>query len=329
MSSPEVTKDVCRPRACGILRVVGDDRSGTTLIGTIIGQLPSAYFVGELTQIWRALASPNWRCSCGSIFRECEFWHQVLVRSGVENDFDIDLLRRITEQHLRIRPSTFHTLGRRALNPPLSTYAEALDAVSDAIADVSGCSVIIDSTKSAPELLLALRALRREIHVLHVIRDPRAVAYSRLCRRPASGAPRSQWRWSEGPIVCSARWIIRNTLLEIIAATLAAYSTRIRYEDFLARPVAMIAQIVNALRLPVGDAQIDVLPSIFQSLAGPEPGMFVRTQHAIAGNSRMLSQNGHIALRTDNEWMHSTARRHKYTIAAVSLPLMFRYHYLS
>lgn len=301
-----------------ILRIVGDNRSGTTVIGTILGQLPSATFVGELVQVWRAFTTPDWHCSCGQLLTSCPFWSDVRLRSNVDARFDVDRLRDATERYLRVRPIRLMSLVRRSLSSVLVDYAQALECVYRATAITAGAELIVDSSKSAPELLLALRAFRLDLDVLHIVRDPRAVAHSRSRQIPTM-QPVSRWMPSEGAIRISARWSVRNILIEAILARYASAQHRMRYEDFVTdftreiRSLRSLNKVVDTTyitELLTADGQIAIKPG-----------------HVIDGNTRVLQHASHIQLRLDDEWKSAMPLSRQAAVCTPAFPLMLFYGY--
>ena len=63
-----------------ILFIGGCGRSGTTLLGQILGQAEGFCFVGEAMYGWRSLSTR--RCGCGVRASECDFWRAVRRQAG-------------------------------------------------------------------------------------------------------------------------------------------------------------------------------------------------------------------------------------------------------
>src|SRR6188474_2812517 len=60
---PRVRAMAVAPRK--IVYLVGTTRCGSTLIGSLLGQVPGAVHVGELARIWQEGMIDNVRCGCG------------------------------------------------------------------------------------------------------------------------------------------------------------------------------------------------------------------------------------------------------------------------
>jgi hypothetical protein len=73
--------DAVRPK---VLFIAGWQRSGTTLIGDLLGSTGGAQHVGELEYLRRPKHKSG-LCGCGRPFEECEYWRPVL-----ESDFPFE-----------------------------------------------------------------------------------------------------------------------------------------------------------------------------------------------------------------------------------------------
>jgi hypothetical protein len=62
-----------------VLYIAGEGRSGSTILGRIIGNLNGFVSTGELRLIWQHGLIQNIRCGCGVPFRECPWWTAVLA----------------------------------------------------------------------------------------------------------------------------------------------------------------------------------------------------------------------------------------------------------
>src|SRR5262252_3729866 len=65
-------------REVKVLFLAGKGRSGGTLLGGLLGQLPGYFNAGELSRLFDTAVSTNYPCGCGLPFRECETWRAIL-----------------------------------------------------------------------------------------------------------------------------------------------------------------------------------------------------------------------------------------------------------
>ena len=61
-----------------VVYIAAHNRSGSTLLDRMLGQLDGYVSVGELRQIWVRGLAGNQACGCGLPFHECAFWVEVL-----------------------------------------------------------------------------------------------------------------------------------------------------------------------------------------------------------------------------------------------------------
>ena len=57
--------------------IVSSGRSGSTLVGSVLGLADDHVFVGELRLVWQEGLVQNTPCGCGKPFLECPFWRKV------------------------------------------------------------------------------------------------------------------------------------------------------------------------------------------------------------------------------------------------------------
>ena len=111
-----------------LLFVAGAGRSGTTILNTILGQVPGMVAVGEVRYIWERAFGENHRCGCGEPFARCPFWSDVI-------DTPMTPLSRPS-----IRPWPTHQ-GSRLLSTPRSCRPTANSSnASPGLSSVSSMS---------------------------------------------------------------------------------------------------------------------------------------------------------------------------------------------
>ena len=179
--------------------------------------------------------------------------------------------------------------------------------------------MVVDASKHA-SLAFCLRTEPAiDLRVMHLVRDPRAVAYSwtRPLKRPeAAGAAPASPRYipTMSPASSAMRWNIVN--LELHLLTAQGTPTRlIRYEDFIAAPVA-------GMRKLAGFAGVEPELS-FMSDTGADLGL----THTAGGNPMRFSA-GWIEFRRDDSWASRLRPDARAQVTALTFPLLARYGYL-
>jgi hypothetical protein len=298
-----------------VLFIAGSGRSGTTLLNNILGQLPYVFAAGELRELWHRGVIKNRQCGCGTPFHACPTWNAILQRAFGELDLDHAqaMSRRIESFRIAHLPRAALPALRPSARGPFAELLEHLQALYEAIAEVTDCRVIVDSSKNAAYGYLLSRAGLPGLDVLHAIRDAAATAYSwgqrkefepghLMRRRPASTA--------------AVEWDAHNLATELFLEPAADRYRRLRYEDFITAPRASDIDILRWLEEPTVD-----LPFISEHEVD-----LARETHAVFGNA-MRFQRGPIELRRDDRWRTQMPSRALLTVTSLTGPLRWWYGY--
>lgn len=302
-----------------VVYIAGENRSGTTLLSRVIGAHESSVAVGELFDFWGQWRDGVGLCGCGESCRECEFWTAVLTDAfgskEIDPEYVITLIGSVQRAwHLfylffpRLRPPAF----RRRLRE----YVAITERLYQAIQHVSGCDVIVDSSKFGVYALALAESPELDVRVVHMIRDSRACAFSwrKLKRNPTVGdravylPQRSLWR-------TAVIWSARNLLLAAVSHRFTA-STVVRYEDFVCRPSVVVRDVIEQLNLGIADtSSIDL-----------DGALYLPSNHIFAGNPDRM--NCVIHIRPDNEWRTRMPRWQQRFVYALTLPTWLVLGYL-
>ena len=299
-----------------VLYIAGSSRTGSTIVANILGQLDGYFAVGELWNIWRRGLIEKRRCGCGQTLDSCPEWDRILHQSfGRSLDRgDAERLDALAAEHLRGRWARSVWAARR--NPSLDAdeYRGALAALYQSVRDVTGCRVIVDSSKSPvyAALLATLPGVR--VHAVHLLRDPRAAAFSttRMRALPDFGDDRLMRR--ERPYVVARRWAKNHALCGLLLPGHTASFTRIRYEDFMASPARATARLVAAVDAPAA------LPFTSQQTVR------LTATHSVSGNPGRF-RLGDVKLHLDDEWRHAMRPSDRVVVTGLTWPLLLRHRY--
>jgi hypothetical protein len=282
-----------------VLYIAGSGRSGSTLLTTMLGQMDGFFAAGELRYLWQRGLAENRPCGCGAPFRACPFWTRVLAEVPAADGLAGRLRTR-----LRLR--------NRLRVPPHAGDDAAIAALYRSIAGHSGGAVVVDSSKLPPYGVLVGRLPGIDLRVLHVVRDPRAAAYSWRRRRSLDGDDRLMTRhpvWKAALL-----WSVWN------AATLRLWGRgaylRVRYEDLVADPRATLRQVA----VFAGATAATGLPFTADGLLELAP------THSVAGNPAR-HRTGGVPVRPDDEWRRAMPRRSRVLVTALTAPLLTRLGY--
>ena len=306
-----------------VLYIGGLGRSGSTLIERLIGQLPGVCAVGELVHLWDRGIADDERCGCGEPFRQCPFWSQVgKAAFGGWDEVDLSRVAALRSQVDRNR--FIPALARRHVSPKmrqlLTEYTSYYARLYHAVVGVSGCDLVADSSKH-PSLAHCLRwQADVDLRVLHLVRDPRAVAYSwsRQVLRPDTDRQSYMTKYSSA--TAAKQWDLQNAAFHLLARK-GVPTMRLRYEDFTAEPELTLHQIAGFAGRPAQD----IYP--FLTADGTSWGAHLAGSHSVSGNP-MRFTTGQVPISRDERWRISMPRAQQLAVTALTLPLMAAYGYL-
>jgi hypothetical protein len=295
-----------------VLYVLGRGRSGSTVVAQALGALDGFFSAGEIRCLWDPVLPSRAVCGCGAPVPACPVWSQVLARlAHVDRDRVARWQREVVSEARLPR-----LLRRRRADrwPALAGYRRVMSQLYTAIAEVTGCRTVVDSSKR-PSYALVVRDLPGlEAYFLHLVRDPRACAYSWRTRRHTGAAGTPVRR--PGAVDATLRWDLLNLGAEaVLAAAGRGRGQQLRYEDFAAAPrraVERVARLVGGP--PVATAFVD------------ERTVRAPVSHALAGNPAR-HRTGQVVVRPDGEWTATQRPVDRWLASAVALPLLRRYGY--
>lgn len=288
-----------------VLYIAGLGRSGSTLLTRLLGQVDGICALGEAHHIWRTgapRAADDELCGCGRTYAQCGFWRDRLaaVFSG-ESEVPVARLRSLADRVARIRRiGRLARGGDRAFEEAVVEYGSVWRRLYGEIADHTGARVVLDASKDLGPLFFLGRIEGLEVDVLHLVRDPRAVAHSwsRRKLRPEF-VGREIYMNRHGPFDVSWRWLYSNRLAEMAGRRFPTY-LRLRYEDFVEAPRETLRRVCDLAGLQ--DAALDFVRGHEARLS--------RDNCTLSGNP-MRFGGGDLTIRPDTAWrsrMPATAR---------------------
>jgi hypothetical protein len=302
-----------------VLYIGGSGRSGTTLLLRLLGQFERFVAVGELWHIWHFSFDQNQLCGCSQPFRECEFWKAVVAKAfGGFQHVDVDAMRalRRSVQDDRYIPQLMVPWLRTAeYQERLHAYLSVLSSLYRAIQKVSGCGVIVDSSKGSRYLSCLREVPGIDTYTLHLVRDSRAVAHSwQRTKRKPEVYWKTEYMEKQGAMMSAMEWIMTNSALMYYGPNYL----RLRYEDLLGSPRDWLLRIAAFL-----GEDVSAMPFLDnRSVAS------FGVDHTAMGNPNRF-QHGKVELRRDTEWQTSMPRSRRYITTALTWPLLWRYGYFT
>jgi hypothetical protein len=285
----------------------------------MLGQIDGLLDVGELRFIWKAGFQKNSPCGCGRNFGDCDFWSAVTSKAlGTVDEQQAKRFRSM--QHLAERPfRKSKIVGAFIRNhrwwKNLREYAGIIQRIIDAACEVSGRHTVVDSSKLPAHGVALSTADNIDLHVIHLVRDPRAMAFSWRRRKPTTGPDgRRTFMRRLGYAKSSRYWNRENHDAASLKNAASSY-TLVRYEDFVNAPEEQMRHILRA----VGQNDFDL-----SFLNGHE--VHLAHTHSISGNP-MRFENGAVTISPDLAWCENMNPWGKWLVSCLTRRLRRLYGY--
>jgi hypothetical protein len=277
-------------------------RSGSTLLDLMLGGHPAAASLGEFVFLGKALALDQ-QCSCGAKATRCPGWMQVfdhirqeagidLITSPyalqqwdarasviIDRDFQTPLYCAAAKLRSGWCDARFRQKPQHRMPLP-GTLARGRDntlLLYRAIAAVWNKRLLIDSSKNVHHALAVQEVASDQTKIVYLTRDGRGVYHSRR----SSG-------FSDREAALGWYRYNRRALKLLQLNTPPERLTRVRYEDLVTDPEAVMRRLSRFL-------EIDFDPAMLQ----PNPA----AQHIVNGNDMRHRKDQ--TLRPDERWKHA------------------------
>lgn len=295
--------------------IAGWMRSGTTLLGELVGSCPGTLALGEVTQLWAALdrAKP---CTCGQAVPDCPVWGPVAKelqsQHGIGPDGDTSyadfdaLVRRVLRFGGLPGLSRLRAEHPEQFPPEVRRYVEAMSTVLQVVSAVTGNPVLVDSSKQPAALLCAGLVPDLDVTPLHLVRDPRAVAYSESRRGEWAGVQEHLTPPGRRVLKSAAAWSVTAVLCHLVGTRFAGYRL-LRYERLAAAPRETMTTVAAGLGLA---------PAPF---AGADTAQLAPS-HIVDGNPSRFGDRLR-QIRSDERWRRKMPRTERLAVLAVTFPV--------
>ena len=294
-----------------VLYLAGTGRSGSTLLARILDRADGVFAAGELRYVWQRGLLEDRLCGCGEPFSTCPFWTEVIERAfGGRGNLDARRVAATQRSLTRLRrvPGMLTT---RSGGPP-ADYLGSLSALYRAVLDVSGCALVVDSSKLPSYGFVLGQVPDLDVRFVHLVRDPRGAAYS--WSRPKAQPDSEDGMQRMSVLKSSSLWLAWNASAPALLRDPSRYLV-VRYEDLVARPREVVDQI-----LAFGGQRGNGTPFV------DERTVALERSHTVAGNPNRL-EAGRVEVREDQVWTTALGRSRQVLVTAVTTPLLRRFDY--
>jgi hypothetical protein len=295
-----------------VVYILAWGRSGSTILDNVLGEVDGFFSAGEIRFLWVRGVTKGWRCGCGRPVVECEVWASVLSElsaGGADLEAEAKAVERLQNTVARVRHSgrLLKPSQELADDPEVARYASLLSRLFRSTAATTGARVIVDSSKRPSDAAMLTHVPGVDLYVVHLVRDPRAVAHSWSKKNYRVGR--------HGVVKSKLSWVSWNLAGEAVRRRLRKRALLVRYEDFAQDPRKVIRDIV---RLAGED------PAAAPALDGNRVDL--SPNHTVSGNPSRF-RTGAIEVRPDDRWRHELSAPRWWAATLLALPLLGRYGY--
>jgi sulfotransferase family protein len=234
----------------------GSPFTGSTLLGALLNEHPDCASIGAATGLIQRVELASYRCSCGKLYRECEFWNQIAARTRAlghpVNVFETNFWNT----HLRLSQNRLlnAVLVRSLRWDPLNDVRDAVVgalpgtrmaisqmgwntwSLASAVLALAGKTVFIDTARDHQRPKYLARHPLLDLRVIHLIRDPRGNSASIMKHTGVDVATAArQWRHYNVEAARMRRYLPQESWMSL------------HYEDLCADPGSVLDRISDFL----------------------------------------------------------------------------------
>jgi len=296
-----------------VIYVAGSGRSGTTILDRVLGTLDGVTSFNEIYCMMTDGLTANDNCACGTPFNDCEFWREV-VKRVFDSPEQIERIKAYYDRfdHMQSFLRIYSGGWTPGYRKQLAEYREWLRLLYHTLADLSGSRIIVDSSKVPTRALLLDQIEDIDVHVIHLVRDVRAVVYAWQKEKFNPAYDRKL------PTYASLRtvrfWYARNLFSELLGRRMPY--VRLNYEAFVRNPEPVLNDLIARIA-PLKGKQFRFLD---------DGTLHLESLHTIGGNPDRFT-SGPVRLRLDTAWIDKLNPRSRSSVTRMAYPLLSRYGY--
>jgi hypothetical protein len=302
-----------------ILYVAGVPRTGSTVLGRLLGDMTDVIFVGELNFFWRRFAQAE-LCSCRRPLPSCSFWSAVVSQAyGALTTADAAGMAELERHVLRkqfalgLAPAAWRARSASRVGTMLTERARLYQSIGQ----LTGATWIVDAGKEPVFGSFLARIDGADVGTIHLVRDPRGVAFSWQKLVQSDSEPRDMPR--KAPAMTAVDWVLQNTLVQLGLRRLSSTYVRVRYEELVTRPEHVLREISRATGLAMAAPAATTGARVDPGDRGDH--------HLVAGNPGVRQLAGNLRLRPDEDWRTQLPRAQQRVVTAICSGLMAAYGY--
>jgi hypothetical protein len=257
----------------------------------------NAIGLGEISRVHELLERGS-QCACGKSLAACPFWASALQDLRQTAPLVAWSKTSWLERGKLMRRVLATMTGISSLAPRTERQsAQALDVALSKLETQAGTSLLIDTSKEPSEFLRLTLLTSRAVVPVHLIRDPRAVAWSGFRRTGTD------------PLAIAGHWARLNRAIAWLRQLTPGFPWQVvRYEDF-----CLDTQSVSRRLLEAVGGRVETRPSKANHALGGSSGFTLEDSHDIAIDERWKAEMPEALQRRIMQTVGGTARKFGYT----------------
>lgn len=235
-----------------LIYIVGSGHSGSTLLDLLLGSHSGIESGGEINKFpdffssKSKLSEHKKKCTCGDHVKDCKYWHRVNQKLTVES----------------------RNMGLKITAGDQREFSKANYLLYSAMLEVSGKTVLCDSSKQFSRLKRFLASDLFEVTIVHLVRDGRAIGYSKQRKAARKSDKLGTGEKGQNIYFQGLRmWKKNNARIYKKLSSYPRYLC-IKYEDLVANPEAKLTEILANVDLKFEQQQLAFWQKVHHNLSG-------------------------------------------------------------
>jgi len=233
-------------KPASVLYIMGTARSGSTILEILLAHGAGVFGAGELTSLIQDGFCENKPCSCGKDCHQCEVWGKVLQILNMTLDEHVEwvALQKKIDWHDGFIRQVFSMVSEQ----DKKLYRNINSRLLIAIQQVTGCQIVLDSSKYAGRALALARLAKIDIKVICLTRSPAGLMSS-------FQKPNKDEQQPKSTVAAIIYYCVTLALLRVAILLLRGRVHPLSYESLLSAPDESLSQLEKWAGINLTDAR--------------------------------------------------------------------------
>lgn len=292
-----------------LVLLIGSGRSGSTLIDQIVNMNSNIVGIGEISN-WNTKVFKEY-CACGEIVKTCSFWSEVISKVGWRES-DFKKYKKYQYEFDAPKRRYVFKINDHANSLGFDDFLSKNNEIFSAISEVSGNSIIFDSSKSPQRAFNLSKSDLLDVKIIHLMRDPRGVVWSykkSFKKNERAGLQKDMKATSLLKAIYS--WLATNSRAFSTVKSANVPTLSVMYEEFCINPDYEIQRILEFVLDEKPRQKINLSNSL------------TTESHTIAGNRLRMKRD--IVIKPDFAWKSNLNVFQKAFIYLLTFPMLKKF----